>query len=176
MSGVWEAKSLSVLVFLPSLYLCSVACRLGPGRVVPVQGHYSSAWPCMEGIPAYRTQPTESEAWLAGWALWSPQTLLLSWQGLWRQVEQQCWALSGVGTYQGNTRAEYQKQHTGCRGLLVGLGSSAHLLFCCPYCGAVDPTLSPVLMLGVCCCCCFVFLGGVVCLFFSPMSGSYLWP
>lgn len=77
-SDVWEAKSLSVLVFLPSLYLCSVACRLGPGRVVPVQGHYSSAWPCMEGIPAYRTQPTESEAWLAGWALWSPQTLLLS--------------------------------------------------------------------------------------------------
>lgn len=41
-SGIWEAKSLSVLVFLPSLYLYSVACRLGPGRVVPVQGHYSS--------------------------------------------------------------------------------------------------------------------------------------
>lgn len=39
MSGIWEVKSLSVLVFIPSQYPCSQACLLGPVRVVPVQLH-----------------------------------------------------------------------------------------------------------------------------------------
>lgn len=142
--------SLSALVFLPSLYLCSVACRLGPGRVVPVQGHSDSC----ERIPTCRTHPLSRKPGLQGG--------LCGLLGLWRQVKQQCGPCQegqlsrSVGTQQGNPRAEYlstKVTHRLQRSSGLGLKCSSACLLSLLW--AMGLKLSPVLKLGFVCLFCF---------------------